>query len=43
MPLGLPDMNTLVARKGQVEILVSSSASIPAEQALERQLFTKVG
>lgn len=43
MPLGLPDMNTLVARKGHVEILVTASASIAAEQALEQQLFTKVG
>jgi hypothetical protein len=43
MPLGLPDVNTLVARKGQVEILVSASASIAREQALEQQLFAKVG
>jgi hypothetical protein len=43
MPLGLPDVNTLVARQGSVEILVSSSASIAAERALEQQLFAKVG
>jgi hypothetical protein len=43
MPLNLPDMNTLVARKGQVEILVTSSASLAAEQNLEQQLFTKIG
>jgi len=42
MPLGLPDVNTLVALKGSVEILVSSSASISAEQALEEQVFAKV-
>jgi hypothetical protein len=42
MPLGLPDVNTLVALKGSVEILVSSSASITAEQALEQQLFDKM-
>lgn len=43
MPLGLPDVNTLVARKGSVEILVSSSAGIAAERTLEQQLFAKVG
>jgi hypothetical protein len=43
MPLGLPDVTTLVAREGSVEILVSSSASTAAEQALEQQLFAKVG
>ena len=43
MPLGLPDVNTLVARKGSVDILVSSSASIAAERTLEQQLFAKVG
>jgi hypothetical protein len=43
MPLNLPDMNTLVARKGQVEILITSSASIAAEQQLEQQLFAKIG
>ena len=43
MPLSLPDVNTLVARQGSVEILVSSTASIAAERTLEQQLFTKVG
>lgn len=43
MPLSMPDMNTLVARKGSVEILVTSPARITAEQALEQQLFTKIG
>jgi hypothetical protein len=43
MPLGLPNVNTLVAREGSVEILVSSSASTAAEQTLEQQVFTKVG
>jgi hypothetical protein len=42
MPLGLPDVNTLVALKGSVEILVSSSATITAEQALEEQVFARV-
>jgi hypothetical protein len=32
-------INTLVARKGDVEILVSSQAAVSAEQALEQQLF----
>ncbi len=41
--LNLPDVNTLVARQGAVEILVSSSASLTAERALEQQLFTKTG
>ena len=43
MPLSLPDVNTLVARQGSVEIRVSSSASIAAERTLEQQFFTKVG
>lgn len=43
MPLNMPDVNTLVARKGQVEILVTSTASITAEQGLEQQLFAKIG
>ena len=43
MPLGLPDVNTLVARQGAVEILVASSASITAERGLEQQIFAKVG
>lgn len=42
MPLGLPDVNTLVARQGSVEILVSSTAGIAAERALEQQVFAKV-
>lgn len=42
MPMGLPDVNTLVARQGSVEILVSSTASIAAERALEQQVFAKV-
>jgi hypothetical protein len=42
MPLGMPDVNTLVALQGSVELLVSSNASITAEQALEQQLFAKV-
>jgi hypothetical protein len=42
MPLGMPDMNTLVARQGSVEILVSSTASIAAERALEQQVFATV-
>jgi hypothetical protein len=43
MPLGLPDVNTLVARQGSVEILVAASVSISAERALEERLFTKAG
>ena len=43
MPLNMPDVNTLVARQGSVEILVTSTASIAAERALEQQLFIKVG
>ena len=42
MPLGLPSVNTLVAREGPVELLVSSTASITAEKALEQQLFAKI-
>jgi hypothetical protein len=42
MPLGLPSVNTLVALKGSVELLVSSTASIAAEKALEQQLFAKI-
>ncbi|MGE5131300.1 MAG: hypothetical protein ACM32E_00135 [Gemmatimonadota bacterium] len=42
MPLSLPDVNTLVARQGSVEILVVSTASLTAEQTLEQQLFAKV-
>lgn len=42
LPLGLPDMNTLVARQGSVEILVASPAAITAERALEQQVFAKV-
>ena len=42
MPLGLPDVNTLVTLKGSVDILVSSSASISAERTLEQQIFTKI-
>ncbi len=42
MPLDLPSVNTLVALKGPVELLVSSTASIAAEQALEQQLFAKI-
>jgi hypothetical protein len=33
---------TLVARTGPVEILVTSSASLDAEKALERQLFARL-
>jgi len=35
-------LNTLVARQGPIEILVTSKASIGAEQTLEMQLFAKV-
>jgi hypothetical protein len=41
MPLGLPDVNTLVARHGSVEVLVTSSAGIAAEQTLVKQVFAK--
>jgi hypothetical protein len=34
--------NTVVALKGTVEILVSSSASFDQEKALETQLFSKL-
>jgi len=34
-------LNTLVARQGPVEILVTSKSSIGAEQTLEMQLFAK--
>jgi hypothetical protein len=43
MPLNLPDVDTLVARKGPVEILITSSAGIAAEQGLAQQLFAKIG
>ncbi len=43
MPLGLPAINTLVARQGAVEILVASPASFTAERALEQELFAKLG
>ncbi len=42
VPMGLPSLNTLVALKGSVELLVSSTASITAEKALEQQLFAKI-
>jgi hypothetical protein len=42
MPTGLPSVNTLVVLKGSVELLVSSTASITAEKALEQQLFAKI-
>ncbi len=42
MPMGLPSVNTLVALKGSVELLVSSTANITAEKALEQQLFAKI-
>jgi hypothetical protein len=42
MPLGMPDVNTLVVLKGSVEILVASNASITAEQNLEQQVFAKI-
>jgi hypothetical protein len=35
-------INTLVARQGSVEILVTSQASLAAEATLERQLFAKL-
>jgi hypothetical protein len=35
--------NTLVARKGTVELLVSSSASFDQEKALEQKLFDALG
>ncbi len=42
--LGSGDLaiNTLVARQGSVEILVSSEADLDAEKTLERQLFAKL-
>jgi hypothetical protein len=42
--LGSGDLaiNTLVARQGPVEILVSSQAALHAEETLERQLFAKL-
>jgi hypothetical protein len=43
MPLGLPAVNTLVARHGSVEVLVAASVSIAAERALEEQVFAKAG
>jgi len=39
--IGALATNTLVARRGSIEILVSSQASLRAEQKLEQQLFTK--
>jgi hypothetical protein len=42
MPTGMPNVNTLVALKGAVELLVSSTASITSEDALEQQLFAKI-
>jgi hypothetical protein len=42
MPLGMPSVNTLVSLKGSAEILVSSTASIASEKALEQQIFAKL-
>jgi hypothetical protein len=42
MPMGMPSVNTLVALKGSVELLVSSTASIISEGTLEQQLFAKI-
>jgi hypothetical protein len=42
MPMGMPSVNTLVALKGPVELLVSSTAGITSEDALEQQLFAKI-
>jgi hypothetical protein len=42
MPLGMPNVNTLVVLKGSVEILVSSNASFTSEQSLEQQVFAKI-
>jgi hypothetical protein len=42
MPLGMPSVNTLVTLKGSVELLVSSTASITSEDALEQKLFAKI-
>ena len=39
----LPSSNTLVARKGSVEIMIVSTASVAAEKSLAEQLFTKIG
>lgn len=39
----LPPSNTLVARKGSVEIMIVSTASITAEKSLAAQLFAKIG
>lgn len=35
--------NTLVARKGSVEVLISSNASFDQEKALEQKLFDSLG
>lgn len=43
MPAGMPSVNTLVALNGSAELLVSSTASVASEAALERQLFAKIG
>jgi hypothetical protein len=43
MPAGVPAMNTLVTRKGSVEVQVTSTASIVAEQSLTRQVLTTLG
>lgn len=39
----LPPSNTLVARKGSVEIMIVSTASITAEKSLAARLFAKIG
>lgn len=42
MPMGMPSVHTLVALKGSVDLLVSSTASITSEADLEQQLFAKI-
>jgi ABC-type Fe3+-hydroxamate transport system substrate-binding protein len=40
---GLPSSNTLVARQGTVEIMVTSSADVTAEKSLEQHILAKTG
>jgi hypothetical protein len=42
MPMGMPSVNTLVSLKGSVEFLVSSTAGITSEDALEQQVSAKI-
>jgi hypothetical protein len=40
---GVPSGDTLAARRGSVEVMVVSTASLSDEKSLEEQLFAKIG